>query len=138
MSDIVSDMREESTALIAKVIAHLETRGVVPTAVSILNFQQAYNDSEVEIFESVISWLTAEHVVRQTQAPIGDDTDVDVTYYTVVLTSFGFHVLQNSLFDNLTLGQKLQEARDGNRNWSSVGEVIGSTIGGLIKSTYNG
>lgn len=128
---------DASRVIVAEIISSLEENGVIPSEIHVSDFRPKYTLEDSRLFASAVSWLAAESVIRLRGKPIAD-TDDDTLHYEVVLTSFGFSALARQLSGNLTLREQLKEAREGQRTWSGVGDLLGGVLGGFTKSISNG
>ncbi|MDO5370823.1 hypothetical protein [Paracoccus sp. (in: a-proteobacteria)] len=136
-----ADYLAESKSLVARLVARLAERGLIPTTLSVRDFFDDCGDFEIALFDGVTAWLLDEGVIRQTDAAIGDDEDERIVWKTLVLTSFGFGSLDRKLDGGLTLGEAMKSASSSNRSdrsWSSVGDLIGGVLGGFTKSLGSG
>lgn len=128
---------EASKVIVAEMISFLEGNGVVPSTIHVSDFRPNYTTDDADLFRAAVSWLVSESVVRLRGDPI-PDTEDDTSHYEVVLTSFGFSALMRQLAGDLTLRDQLRQARDGQRSWSGVGDLLGGVLGGFTKSIGNG
>lgn len=129
----MSDL-ERSVSLLAKLIARLEANGVLVEKFSPVDFfgKDVSNDDAL-LFESLIQWLLFEGIIRKSRDPVGDGFGYIYTHY-LVLTALGYRLLAGKNSTNLSLSQTVARINASGGSYSSIGDFVGSVLGGFTKS----
>ncbi len=125
---------ERSVSLLAKLIARLEANGVIVATFSPIDFfgKDVSNDDAL-LFESLIQWLLLEGIIRKNREPVGDGFGFIYTHH-LVLTALGYRLLAGKHSANLSLSQTVAKINESGGSYSSLGDFVGSVLGGFTKS----
>lgn len=125
--------REQSGVLISRLLTRLADNGVVGEELSTYDlFDHPPSNDDVRLYVDTILWLEAEGVIRTDGGSQGGRSNELV--YEIVLTSFGFSLLEKKLDGDLSLGSAAKKVASGGPNLAGFGDLVGGILGGFTKS----
>lgn len=127
---------EKSELVIAKILALLLDWGIQKQQ---LEFHELELDEGcLNHFVSCIDWLEAEGVIR-TDKVVRTQKPSETLIINPVLTAYGFRILGKNFAsgDQTDLASHAKKISEGKTSMSSVGDFIGSLLGGYTKSVLS-